>query len=832
LNQRSKSTAQFAFRGVAVAVACLWGVQAWAIGLGRLQVQSALGETLRAEIEVTRITAEEAASLRLRVASPEVYRASGVGYNAVLPGTSVQLVQRDGRAVLEVRSERAVLEPFLGLIVEATWASGQLVRDYAMQFDPPRTPPPAASPAAAPVQPTPAASAPSTPEPSTPAPAVTAPVVLAAAAASAPAPVAPVARAEAAPPAAAAAPSAPARPRQGGETVRVVWGDTLSRIARRTAPSGVSLDQMLVALLRANPQAFVDDNMNRLKAGSLLTVPSAAEASQVSPAEARRLILAQSADFNAYRRRLAQRAAPAPVETPARRATGQVQAQVEDRRQGAAAPPERLVLSQGGVKPTSPEAQVSRETERKEANTRIAELSRNVDELKQLGQGAAPASGPALSFPPLAPSARPLPASAPEPASAPLAPLKPPVPAAEVPSGGMLEFLSRSPLVLPIAGVLVLLLSGLALHRLRGRRRKLAEEAALQKSRLSADSFFGASDSQRDDLRQGSGAGGNPASMSYSVSQLDAIGDVDPVAEADVYLAYGRDLQAEEILKEAMRTHPERVAIRSKLLEVYAKRRDIKSFELQALQMFELTGGEGEDWAKAQELGRGLDPDNPLYRPGGTPQADPDAATQTAEAGSTPAEGPAAAPTADAAVNGIDLDLDLGSDTPTRPAGAVQPIAPNVLPDGDVGSSSPRLPDAGGDPQAEAVPAAQTAPVEGDERTQTVLPTQTTAPDAPDDGLRFDLEPTPAAGQTPASVQAPLEPAEAPLLDFGSEPSTLTDGPAGNPADGPLARKLELAEEFRQIGDIEGARDLLEEVVSKADGALKARAQGLLDKLG
>ena len=67
--------------------------------------------------------------------------------------------------------------------------------------------------------------------------------------------------------------------------------------------------------------------------------------------------------------------------------------------------------------------------------------------------------------------------------------------------------------------------------------------------------------------------------MSYSLSQLDAIGDVDPVAEADVYLAYGRDLQAEEILKEAMRATPDRMAIRTKLLEVYAKRRDSQGYK-------------------------------------------------------------------------------------------------------------------------------------------------------------------------------------------------------------------------------------------------------------
>ena len=71
---------------LALAAACLWGPHAQALGLGRLTVQSALGETLRAEIDVTSLTPEEAASLKLRVAPPEAYRAAGVEYNPVLPG--------------------------------------------------------------------------------------------------------------------------------------------------------------------------------------------------------------------------------------------------------------------------------------------------------------------------------------------------------------------------------------------------------------------------------------------------------------------------------------------------------------------------------------------------------------------------------------------------------------------------------------------------------------------------------------------------------------------------------------------------------------------------
>ena len=183
--------------------------------------------------------------------------------------------------------------------------------------------------------------------------------------------------------------------------------------------------------------------------------------------------------------------------------------------------------------------------------------------------------------------------------------------------------------------------------------------------------------------------------MSYSLSQLDAIGDVDPVAEADVYLAYGRDLQAEEILKEAMRANPERLAIRTKLLEVYAKRRDTKGFELLATQLYALTRGEGEDWVKAQELGAQIDPDNPLYRAGrpsgsarrdaeGQPSLEPLGASTMPqsflpvafELGAPRCGRAAAAPP-----ESVDLDLDLDrATTPRRwrrrsPSSPTQPLS-------------------------------------------------------------------------------------------------------------------------------------------------------------
>ncbi len=161
------------------------------------------------------------------------------------------------------------------------------------------------------------------------------------------------------------------------------------------------------------------------------------------------------------------------------------------------------------------------------------------------------------------------------------------------------------------------------------------------------------------------------SSMSYSLSQLDAIGDVDPVAEADVYLAYGRDLQAEEILKEAMRATPDRLAIRVKLLEVYAKRRDTKGYELQAGQLFALAGADSDEWHKAQELGRQIDPDNALYAPGGQPDLivreggrmveHLDATTMPQSVMPKPPQPLITEPGKLDLDSGIDLDLDLGA---------------------------------------------------------------------------------------------------------------------------------------------------------------------------
>jgi len=823
---------------VAVAASLLCALPSWALGLGRLNVQSALGESLRAEIDITSMSAAEAESIRLRVASPEAYRAAGVEFNPALAGAQVQVVRgADGRSVLRVTSDRAVLEPFVELIVEANWASGRLVREYTMLFDPPtsvRTAQAPAAPTTAPVITPPA------PQPARAA----APAPL-----PAPAP-APAVVAERPPRQVAAAPSpaAPAPAPSGIDEVRVRPGDTLSRIAGRAQRPGVSLDQMLVSLFRANPQAFIGENMNRLKSGVVLNVPSAEDAARLSSPQAREIILAQSADFDAFRQRLASATTARADAAPARQDSGRVQTQVQDSRQAAAPTPDKLTLSRPGAQASAPAVLASQEAERQATANRVAELARNVEELKKLQSAsaaavpAAPAPAPVAAAPVPAPAAVPtvvaaapvpVPASAPAaaapvPASAPVLAAPAPVPAAPAPTvavapeaaadePGMLASLLAHPMVLPGAGLLVVLLGGLGLYRLRSGRKQAGETSFLE-SRLQPDSFFGASGGQRIDTRE-AGTSGNSSSMSYSLSQLDAIGDVDPVAEADVYLAYGRDLQAEEILKEAMRSDPDRMTIRTKLLEVYAKRRDIKGFELLATQLHSLTRGQGDDWAKAQALGLSIDPSNPLYQPGGSPDAvmgnqgehvEPLGASTVPY--TVPAGPPSFQPAPDATLDGNSTDLSLDLELPqevTRPQAGPAAARPDPF--------EPELPTLPIAPPPAPRPAATVPDLSLDFDTDSgVVRSQTGG------GLDFDLgeqAKPPARGDADAALD---------FGDFGIEPETAVSEDPENDA---LSRKLELAEEFRQIGDLEGARDLLEEVLAKADGALRAKAQGMLDAL-
>lgn len=871
----------------AILSAGLYSANASALALGRVNVQSALGEPLRAEVELPQITPAEADSLRVNTASPEVFRSQGMEYSPTAHNVQVQLHRRpDGSMVLRLSSSRPVNEPFVDMVLDATWNSGRIVRSYTMLLDPPALRSPQAAVTAAPQVAAPRAEA--APSPSSP-------------------------RASA--PAAAARPAAPAAPApvpsraraaastaEGGE-VTVNAGDTAGRIANAHRSAGVSLDQMLVAIMRANPDAFVKGNVNRLRSGAVLQLPSEADAQATPAAEARKIVATQSRDFNEFRRRLAGAAPAAEVAAAERSARGTVQTQVEDKKP-AVASPDKLTLSKGAVQAQKSDEKVARDKQAGQNAARMAELSKNISDLNQISGASSQASTPASSAAPSTPAAAtaaasqpglavPAPAGLPASSAAPqaqaAASAEAPVVAAEASAPAsdaasapavkasapaaapkpapqpvtyeepsFLDSLTEDPLLAGGALAIVLALLGYGGYRFaQSRRNQGAVDSSFLESRLQPDSFFGASGGQRVDTASSDLTTGS-SSMTYSPSQLDAGGDVDPVAEADVYLAYGRDLQAEEILKEAVRHHPERVSIPAKLAEIYAKRQDRKALEAVAGDVFKLTNGQGPDWTRVADLGRTLDPDNALYQPGGRPavlSGDQPGATPAAPYASTFAAASAASP--DSVLPDLDLDLDLDlHEAPPAPAPAPStfavaaasaatakqpPAAEAPVPSLDLGDLE--LPDASWDqaPAASAPAPLQTSPSS----------TEPSPLDLPSEDLSLmDSAITPltsrdAKAQSPAPLEfdlgdlsLDLNAPSVPSSTAAGQPPAADNKPAAAPAaaeplpDDPLATKLALAEEFNAIGDSEGARTLVEEVIAESSGALKARAQRLLAELG
>ena len=855
-----------AIAAAALAVLGLSAPSAWSLSLGRVTVQSALGEPLRAEIDVPEINAEEAASLRTVVAPPEAFVSAGLEYNAVMSGLQVTLQRRtDGRAFIRLSSDRAINDPFIDMILEASWSSGRIVRDYTLLFDPPalratNAPSPTLSqtaPAPTTVAPTRVVPTPQT----TPAAAEAVRNQPAAKAAPAPAP--------APKPAVAAGDDA-------GKQVLVKPGDTAGKIAATYKGTSVSLDQMLVALLRSSPEAFIEGNINRIRAGAVVQIPSSEQAQSVSAAEATRMLTTQSKDFNSFRSTLASNAPAAAVSAADRTASGKVQAKVEDKKPSAATP-DKLTLSKGGIQAKEADAKIARERADKEAAARAAEIAKNISDLKKASAALAAASAPAAVAPVAAPSAPAsvpsiavtAPASVAAAASAPApvasAPAKPaPAAAVAVEEPGLLDDLLEDPLIPAAgAGLLALLGGGLFYYRRRQKKSSAHVDSSFIESRLQPDSFFGASGGQRVDTSSDGPATGS--SMVYSPSQLDAADDVDPVAEADVYMAYGRDLQAEEILKEAVRTNPGRLAIHTKLMEIFAKRRDARSFESSATQAYKLTGSNSPDWTRICELGLSIDPTNPLYQPGGAPvtvDAQPQgSAAPGSQFGATVAQ--SAHPELSAAASGsVDLDLDLDFSLDDEPVSAISDLTGSTV---TPAAAEPTVKMQAPEPKP-APPAHDDGSLDFDlSGPGELTPTPPPAPDLPElpdvpismDGLSMssaddmelpDLEPPPPQpiALEPAkkdegmlefdmgSLSLDLDPpAPAPLPEPASLPEL--DVPTQAPdsiSEDPLETKLALADEFVSIGDEDGARALIEEVMAEATGEMRAKAQRALANLG
>jgi len=255
---------------VAIALALIGG-NAFALGLGAIQVKSKLNQPLDAEITVLSENAADAAGLDVKLATAEDFQRVGLdrGRVAIPLDFSVSTNSR-GQSVIHVTSKDSVREPLLDFLVEVNWAKGKLLREYTVLLDPPVVAPTRAAAAPAPVRETHAAptekiaAEPAQPK-AKPTPARVKP----------PHPVA-----EAKPEKPAPAPTPAAKPKAAhaavsGEYGPVADGETLTEIARSTRPDdSTNINEMLLALYKANPNAFYRENINALKRGAILRIPS------------------------------------------------------------------------------------------------------------------------------------------------------------------------------------------------------------------------------------------------------------------------------------------------------------------------------------------------------------------------------------------------------------------------------------------------------------------------------------------------------------------------------------------------------------------------------
>jgi pilus assembly protein FimV len=764
---------KFKKRAAALAVAsCLsfapWVVQA--AGLGKLTVLSGLGQPLRAELDLG-ATREELSGMTARLAPQEAFRQAGIDYATVLLDLRFVLDKRaNGDPVIKVTSARPVNEPFLDFLVELNWPAGRLVREYTFLLDPPEI---AAKQAARPVAEarivetvrgggvTPDRPVTTRPEPR-----------------AALAPVQPV--------------IAPKRSEPAGTHV-VQQGETLRKIATETKYDGVSLEQMLVGLFQKNPDAFMGNNINRLKAGAILGLPDKATVEAVSDAEAKRVYVTQATDWNAYRQKLAAATEKAPAkESPVSQSSaGKITAKVQEKPSPVEQSKDQVKVSRtemaaaGKAAEDAESDRVARERALKEANERLAMLEQNVIELQKLvemknqklaelqQQNAAKKDLPTpvvptapaepakvveptpVEPPKLAEEAKPAipeqPVEAPKPVEPkpqpPKAPIPPPEPILE-PS--FVDTLLEDPVPLAGGAGILALLAGYFLYK-RRRAASASQETEPGNSSLGPDGAFRVAGGQSVDT-------GNTPPQTGDFSQTGPgtidTDEVDPVAEADVYMAYGRDAQAEEILLEALQKDPQRTAIHAKLLEIYAGRRSLKQFETLASELYAQTAGVGAEWAKVAVLGAALDPNNPLYSgskqaaPASAPAFDADAtmivSLENAEELAS-LESVATTAQAESAVVAEELpEMDFAAAVEEMPAVATpQPVAEMVAPEAPEAEMSLDF-DLGSPTPAPEMPAAAEPVVAQSAYSEDTLATEVGA-------LDFDL----GADLSPAAVSPP-----------------------------------------------------------------------------
>lgn len=433
---------------------------------------------------------------------------------------------------------------------------------------------------------------------------------------------------------------------------------------------------------------------------------------------------------------------------------------------------------------------------------------------------------------------------APVPTPAAKKPVPPPPPA---PEKGLLDVLLSDLLMPVMLGVVVLASAVIGFIYMRRRRKASAEfeESILASQAVTTENM------PTHDATAEAGVSAAESSILSDISQGNLANvrtdEVDPIAEAEVYLAYGRDETAEEILKDAVVKHPQRHELKLKLLEIYSARKDVKAFETFAEELYAAVGGQGGKlWEKVEEMGSKISPNNPMFRGAGAKTVTASAIAATPAAAAAAPTEVAPPPTAAIAPESA-LDFDLG--TPAVTTSAKEEKSFDL--DFDLGEASP-APSAE-KPEAPALAVASRAEAGtgfdlGLEAFD--LGTPAAAPAAPAKEPSFDLDfdlGAPAAEAAKSGSTGEARPAAPTGDDFTvdlGEPMTSESveaalDVAATPSTGEVqqqqwdeaATKLDLARAYIDMGDADGARSILEEVIAEGSAEQKKQAQDLIAQI-
>lgn len=876
---------------------------AHSLGVGDITVNSALNQPLNAEIQLVALRPGEIDNIRVSMATPAEFARAGIDRPYVLASLKFRVEERPGnKAAIIVYSKKAIKEPFLDFLVEIDWRSGRMLREYTMLLDPPVFAQRKAERVQVPVAPAPA------PEPApqpAPAPVINQPAPqVTAAPVERPAPVAvspsatdddlfprvdigavgqPVGKKE-----------APFRPALdvSSEGYKTKTNDTLWSISDRLRPEGISIEQMMLALQNANPEAFEANNINGLKAGYVLRIPDQDALLSFSKSEAFREAQNQHKAWSTARGGLIERAttkgtAPVSESSTAAAPTTPSEAGIK------LVTPESGVASKGAGTGKDLEALrqelalvneqlASKEQQNTELEGRLRELEEQITSMERLielknksledlqSKVTEPVPAPAapLTPEPVQPeTAEPVAVDEPaQPAPAqPAVPVEPAdgeevinryalkdIPQAEAPPAPVAKPAAKkpAPVVAPageesivdtilglvddvvvlamVGGVLILVLAlvWVIVHRRRMSNMAFPESILTDKGATTTITDTDKSVEETSLLSDFA-----PTSVGTSNIESDA-GEVDPLSEADVYLAYNKYQQAEELLLNAISGEPDRIDLKVKLLEVHFNAKNSDNFAMLAEDVHSAVGDtDAAIWDKVKGMGSQLCPDNPLF-------AEPEETglnIAEIEEGDT-----SAVETTD------DLEFDLGDleideEPEEEPVAELETIeeAPLEMQAEELAAETDELSledlgdlslDMDEEPVAEEV---------ADDMASLELDMDTTEAD-------LDLSLVEDEAVTTDEVSESDSGLDLGDLDIESLDEITAEEPAEETAEvvaetvaegddsfgiDEVATKLDLAKAYIDMGDPDGARSILDEVLSEGNDAQKSEAQELIQQL-